>query len=132
VVFLTGDCTLTPGLVEAARGADVVVANVAAGTAELEAMARWKPVFAKLLTPEQAARLFGEVKPRLAVYSHVVKKGLAGRAGDAVIVARTRRAGYAGALRMGEDHTRIVMGEKVTVERIVGLLPDLDGPGVKF
>jgi ribonuclease Z len=132
VAFLTGDCTLTAGLVEAARGADVVVANVAAGTAELEAMARWKPVFAKLLTPEQAARLFKEVKPRLAVYSHVVKKGLAGAAGDEVIMARTRKAGYAGALRMGEDHTRILVGEKVTVERVVGKLPDLDGPGIKF
>lgn len=128
VVFLTGDCTLTPGLLAAARGADVVIANVAAGTAAMESMERWKPVFAKLLTPEQDARLFVETRPRLAVFSHVVKKGLPGAKGDAVIVRRTRAAGYAGRLLMGEDHTRIVVGKAVSVEKIAGVLGELDGP----
>lgn len=131
-VFLTGDCTLTPGLLTAARSADVVVANVAAGTAAMESMARWMPVFAKLLTPEQAARLFEDARPRLAVYSHVVKKGLPGANGDAVIVRRTRAAGYAGRLLMGEDHTRIVVGKVVRVERIGGMLPELESGDVKF
>jgi ribonuclease Z len=130
VVFLTGDCTLTPGLLAAAKGADVVVANVAAGTAALEAEAKWKPVFAKLLTPEQDATLFRAVGPRLAVFSHVVKKGLPGAAGDAVVVARTRRAGYAGRLLMGQERMRIVVGETVRAERVAGVLREMDGTSV--
>jgi ribonuclease Z len=131
-VFLTGDCTLTTALIEAARGADIVIANVAAGTAAVEAMSRWKPVFAKLLTPEQDARLFAEVKPRLAVFSHVVKKDLKGEAGDGAIVRRTRGAGYAGRLLMGQDHTRITVGKTVEMQRIAVPTVDLDGPEAKF
>jgi ribonuclease Z len=131
-VFLTGDCTLTPALMEAARGADVLIANVAAGTPAVEAMTRWKPVFAKLLTPEQDARLFAEVKPRLAVFSHIVKKDLNGEAGDSAIVKRTRAAGYAGRLLMGRDHTRILVGKALSVQRIAAPTADLDGPDVKF
>jgi ribonuclease Z len=126
-VLLTGDCTLTQALVDAARGADLVVANVAAGTAALEAMPKWKPVFAKLLTPEQAATLFVAARPQLAVYSHVVKKSLPGAAGDAVVLRRTRKAGYAGALRMGQDGMRIVVGRTITLGRAGGALTDLDG-----
>ena len=131
-VFLTGDCTYGPELVTAAKGVDVVVSNVVAGTPELEGSAQWKPVMAKLMLPEQAARLFEETKPRLAVYSHFVKKGLPGAAGDAVIVKRTRDAGYKGPLLMGEDHTRIVVGKTVEVKRVVGPLPEFDGPEARF
>jgi ribonuclease Z len=131
-VFLTGDCTYGAELVTAAKGVDVVVSNVVAGTPELETSAQWKPVMAKLMLPEQAAMLFEAVKPGLAVYSHFVKKGLPGAAGDAVIVKRTRDAGYKGPLLMGEDHTRIVVGKVVEVERVMGLLPELDGPESRF
>jgi len=131
-VFLTGDCTYGAELVTAAKGVDVLVSNVAAATPELEISAQWKPVMAKLMLPEQAAKLFKETKPRLAVYSHFVKKGLAGAAGDAVIVKRTRDAGYKGPLLIGEDHTRIVVGKTVEVKHVEGALPELDGPDVRF
>jgi len=131
-VFLTGDCTYGAELVTAAKGVDVLVSNVVAATPELETSARWKPVMAKLMLPEQAATLFEETKPRLAVYSHIVKKDLAGAAGDAVIVTRTRGAGYKGPLLMGEDHTRIVVGKTVEVKRVTGVLPELDGPESRF
>jgi len=131
-VFLTGDCTYAASLVEAARGVDVLVANVVAATPALENSARWKPVMAKLLLPEQAAMLFEQAKPKLAVYSHIVKKDLSGDAGDAVIMERTRKAGYSGPLLMGRDHTRIVIGASVVVKAVTGKLPDLDGPDVRF
>lgn len=72
----------------------LVVSNVAAATKELAATARVKPVLARLMSPEQATELFIQIKPRLAVYSHIVKKGLPGAAGDAEIVRRLRAAGY--------------------------------------
>ena len=131
-VFLTGDCTYGPELVMAAPHVDVLISNVVAGTPELESSAQWKPVMAKLMLPEQAAKLFEETKPRLAVYSHIVKKGLPGAAGDGVILKRTRDAGYKGSLLMGEDHTRIVVGKTVEVRRVTGPLPELDGPDVRF
>ena len=128
-VFLTGDCTLTPALLNAAASTspDLLIANVAAGTTQHESDAHWKPVFAKLLTPEQDAQLFTVARPRLAVFSHIVKKGLPRSAGDAVIIARTRRAGYRGRLMMGHDHTRIVIGKTITISSVAGTAPELDG-----
>lgn len=141
-VLLTGDCRLTEGLIAGgsvdegvggARRMDVVVSNVAAGTAAIEAMPRWRPVFGKLMPPEGAARLFEETRPRIAVYAHVVKKGLPGAAGDAVIVRRTRAAGYGGPLWMGRDGERIgISGARVRLIEApaAGRLRDLDGVGV--
>ena len=33
---------------------------------------------------------------------------------------------------MGEDHTRIVVGKPVEVKRVVGALPEFDGPEARF
>jgi ribonuclease Z len=107
---------------------DLVVSNVAAGSAAKEREAWIQPVLAKLMRPEQAAELFEETRPRMAVYSHVVKKGLPGKAGDAVILRRTRAAGYKGPLVMGEDHMRIVLGKTVEVELVAAPVTDMDGP----
>ena len=67
--------------------------------------------------------------PRLAVFSHIVKKGLPGSAGDAVILARTRRAGYSGPLIMGVDGMKITLGPTIRVTRPqpAKTLRDLDG-----
>ena len=129
-VFLTGDCTFTPELVAAAKSVDVLVSNVVATTPAFAA--RYKPVLAKLMLPEQAAALFAATKPRLAVYSHIVKKGLPGAAGDRVILERTRAAGYVGPLIVAADHTRIRIGKAIVVEPVNGPLPDLDSPEAKF
>jgi ribonuclease Z len=134
-VLLTGDTTLTPQLLENSKGADVVVANVAAGTSELEASGTIAPILNKLLRPEQAARLFSEAKPKLAVYSHIVKKRLAGTPGDAVLMRRTRAAGYRGPLQMGVDGMRIAIGDagiKVHPAPPANTLPELDGSGAIF
>ena len=98
----------------------------------MEATARLKPILAKLMRPEQAAEMFERDRPRLAVYSHMVKKGLPGAAGDAEIVRRTRAAGYRGPLRMGRDHMRIVLGKRIEVRMVTGRLPDFDGPASHF
>jgi ribonuclease Z len=131
-VFLTGDCTYTAALAAAARGADVVIANVAAATPALEATPRVQPILSKLLTPEQDAHLFLVSQPRLAVFSHIVKKDLPGASGDATILARTRTAGYRGPLQMGHDHTRFIIGRTIEIERIATPIPDLDGPDVRL
>jgi ribonuclease Z len=129
-VLMTGDATLGESLSRAGKGVDVLISNVAAGTEAIEKSANIQPILDKLMRPEQAARLFDETHPRLAVFSHIVKKGLPGDAGDATIVARTRKAGYSGPLFVGLDGTKITVGEKIAIAPRPSrkTLPDLDGP----
>jgi ribonuclease Z len=129
-VMLTGDTTYTDGLANAGKGVDVLISNVAAGAEAIERSGTIEPILAKLMRPEQAARLFLADAPRLAVYSHIVKKGLPGTAGDEVILARTRQAGYTGPLQMGLDGMKITVGERIEIAPPPSRdsLPDLDGP----
>jgi ribonuclease Z len=133
-VLMTGDATLSDSLLKAGKGVDVLISNVAAGSAPIEKSGAIDAILAKLMLPEQAARLFVSTKPRLAVFSHIVKKDLPGKAGDEAIVARTRKAGYSGALQMGIDGLKITVGDKIRVEppQRRKTLPDLDGPAAKF
>jgi ribonuclease Z len=131
-ILLTGDCTYGGALADLRGAFDLVVSNVAAGSAAKEKEAWIQPVLAKLMRPEQAAELFEKTQPRMAVFSHVVKKGLPGVAGDTEVLRRTRAAGYKGPLAMGQDHTRIVLGKTVRLERVVAPAQDLDGPDVTF
>lgn len=131
-ILLTGDCTLSAELERLTGPFDLVVANVAAAAEALKESARLKPILAKLLSPEQAAQLFSKSRPRLAVYSHIVKKGLPGAEGDGRIVQRTRAAGYGGALLMGTDHTRIVLGRAIRIEHMARPREDFDGPDSHF
>lgn len=131
-ILLTGDCTYGDSLAKLGGPLDLLVCNVAAGTAALEATERLKPVFAKLMLPEQAAKLFNSTKPRLAVYSHIVKKGLPGNAGDRIVIDRTKKAGYAGPLLMGTDHLQIILNKKITINYPTTMLSDFDGPDSHF
>ncbi|MEI9815136.1 MAG: MBL fold metallo-hydrolase [Acidobacteriota bacterium] len=132
-VLLTGDTTLTDTLQAASEGTDVIVANIAAGTPAIEASGSITPILAKLLRPEQAARLFTQAKPKLAVFSHIVKKGLPGSSGDEAILARVRSAGYTGPLVMGADRMRIRVGAEVQwTPPAAPPSEDLDGVGIVF
>lgn len=133
-VVLSGDTTLTDTLVAAATGADLLVQNVIAFSPRLSAMPEMQGVLAKLTTPEQAATLLLRARPRQAIFSHIVKKELPGEAGDEAIIARTRAAGYRGALAMGHDREIIEIGSTMTIlppSSLAGL-PDLDSKSADF
>lgn len=131
-ILLTGDCTYSTSLAAVVGPLDLLICNVAAGTPALETTERLRPVFSKLMQPEQAALLFNQTKPRLAVYSHIVKKGLPGNKGDRIVINRTRKAGYTGPLLMGTDHLQIVLDKKITINYPTNMLPDFDGPDAHF
>jgi len=132
-ILLSGDTTYDPRLVAAARGADLIIHNVVAFSPRLSALPEMQGVLAKLTTPEQAARVFAETRPRLAVFSHIVKKELPGTAGDRTIINRTRLAGYRGPLIMGHDGMTIDVGEQVRlVAPPKAPLPDLDSKAADF
>ncbi|MDN3293392.1 MBL fold metallo-hydrolase [Streptomyces ficellus] len=133
-VLLSGDTTYHENVVTHGKGVDALIHNVIAFDEELTKSGKLKAVEEKLTTPEQAARVFSEARPRIAVFSHIAKKGLHGEAGDQVIMNRTRKAGYDGPLYMGLDRMTIDIADDVTVRKPLSTagLPELDGPGVRL
>jgi ribonuclease Z len=115
---LSGDTRPSDNLVRFAGGADVLIHEVIAPEAERSGAApsfskeQRERVIAHHTTPEDAGRVFSRVKPKLAVYSHIVPSF----ATAADLVAPTRRT-YAGPLEVGEDGMVIEAGETVRVIR---------------
>lgn len=133
-VLLSGDTTLNDNVIKYGAGADLIVHNVIAFSDRLSQMPEMKGVLAKLTTPEQAAEVFQQTKPTLAVYSHIVTKELEGKKGEDQIIARTRAAGYNGPLVMGLDRMSFEIGDKITTIAPQSLddLPNLDSKGQPF
>jgi len=133
-VLLSGDTTYSENVVKYGTKTDVLVSNVVAFSDAMTKAGVLKPVLNKLTTPEQAAEIFAKAKPRLAVFSHIVKKELPGDAGDAAVIARTRKAGYDGPLAMGQDRMTIDIGDEVKImppQSVEGIV-DFDKPDSKF
>jgi len=124
-VVLSGDTRPSDALVEAARGADLLIHEVAMGkAASVAASAALRRVLAHHTSPEDAGRIFARVRPRLAVYSHLVLASddpAVGAPTVADLVAATR-ATYDGPLRVGEDLMRFDVGDGGTV-RVVRAPP---------
>ena len=113
-VVLSGDTRFSENLIYFAQGADVVVHEVIDAEAfrrkNLAHPERVQRVVEHHTTAEQAGTVFARVKPKLAVFSHIVPPN----ASD--LVALTRKT-YAGPLEVGEDLMSIEIGEKVVVHR---------------
>jgi ribonuclease Z len=113
----SGDTRPSDGLVEAARGVDLLVHEVVSPdverrVAKTQGKERIERIIAHHTTPEQAGEIFARVKPRLAVFSHIVPSPA--RAKD--LLPGARKA-YKGPLVVGEDLLEIDVGEKVTTRR---------------
>ena len=133
-ILLSGDTTYSENVVRYGMNDDLIVSNVVAFSDAMTKAGVLKPVLNKLTTPEQAAAIFLKTRPRLAVFSHVVKKELPGDAGDSVIIERTRKAGYDGPLTMGQERMAIDVGEQIKIvppQSIDGIV-DFDKPDSKF
>jgi ribonuclease Z len=133
-VLISGDTTYSENVVKYGNRVDLMVHNVAAFSERMVKAGEMKPLLEKLTTPEQAAQIFSKAMPRLAVFSHIVKKELPGAAGDAVVIQRTRQAGYSGPLQMGLDRMTVEVGDdiKVLPPRPIDGIAELDKPDAKF
>ena len=133
-VLLSGDTTYHDNVVRYGTGVDVMVHNVVAFSDAMHKAGAMQPVLDKLTTPEQAAQVFVKAAPRLAVFSHIVKKELPGAAGDAAVLERTRRAGYSGPLQMGIDRMTIEVGETIKISPPLPTdgIPELDKVDARF
>jgi ribonuclease Z len=133
-ILLSGDTTYNENVVKYGMNDDLIVSNVVAFSEAMTKAGVLKPVLDKLMTPEQAAAIFSKTRPRMAVFSHIVKKELPGAAGDAVVIERTRKAGYDGPLTMGQDRMTIDVGDQISVappQSAEGIV-DFDKPDSKF
>jgi len=112
-VVLSGDTRYSPEVSAQAKGADLLVHCVTVIPDELlKANPSYNAILQHLSSPEDAARVFKEARPKLAVYSHI---GLNGGATIENLVAKTR-AVYDGPLQVGRDLMKITIGDQPTVE----------------
>ena len=112
-VVLSGDTRFSTNLIKFAERADLVVHEVGDSS---DAYLAQNPNFANALAhhtrPSEAGTVFTTVKPKLAVYSHIVARG----AGTVDLIRHTRET-YSGPLVVGEDLMRFVVGSDVAIYR---------------
>ena len=99
-VVLSGDTKYTDNLVKNAKGADLIIHSVASiGKKLLKKSKVMRNILTHHSEPEDTARVFNAVKPKLAVYSHIVLYG-GQKPGD--VMKRARKT-YSGPLMVGKD-----------------------------
>jgi ribonuclease Z len=116
-VILSGDTRYTDNLIKYAENADVIIHEVAAANE----ISMRSPLVNQILgfhsSPEDAGKVFEKIKPRLAVFAHIVlltddPSIPPPTAND--LITRTRKI-YKGPLEVGEDLLSISIGKQVTI-----------------
>lgn len=115
-VVISGDTRYNENLIKFAKGADVVIHEVAAAKPDIQSES-----IANILdlhtTPEEAGKVFSQIQPKLAVYSHIVLLGgLTEEKAD--LLERTKKT-YEGTVLVGEDLLSIEIGGEVQVQQPV-------------
>ena len=112
-VVLSGDTRVSPNLIEAAAGTQLLVHEVFQPS---DSLLKGNPVIARVkqlhVDASEAGSIFQRVPPGLAVYSHIILTGVS----TDELVKRTR-ANYGGPLVVGEDLMRFVIGDDVAIYR---------------
>ena len=114
-VTMSGDTRPSENLIKFAEGTDVLIHEVIdpeafGGVASTDTPEQKKRIIEHHTTPEQAGIVFTRVKPKLAVYSHIVPPDVPD------VIPHTRKT-YAGPLEVGEDLMSIDIGDKIEVHR---------------
>jgi ribonuclease Z len=109
-VTLSGDTRPSENLIKFAQGTDVLIHEVIDpdAFASTDTSEQTKQIIGHHTTPEQAGMVFTRVKPKLAVYSHIVPPDVP------EVIPHTRKT-YAGPLEVGEDLMVIEIGDKIQV-----------------
>jgi ribonuclease Z len=109
-VVLSGDTRLSEHLIEKSVGVDLLVHEVGA-VATTAATPDTERIMSHHLTPEEAGTVFSKVRPKMAVYSHILTFGVS----DEELVSRTRKT-YAGPLVVGADLMSFEIGDTITTK----------------
>lgn len=110
-VVLSGDTRYSENLIKYAKGTDLLIHEVAIAPDTLSKSDPKYHILAHHTTPEQAGKVFNEVKPKLAAYSHIVK--LYGY-NEEEILKRTK-VNYEGTIIMGEDLMSFSIDDTISV-----------------
>lgn len=114
-VVLSGDTRYSENLIRFSQKVDVLIHEVIdpdtfrAKNPSMSAE-RLQAIVGHHTTAELAGTVFAQVRPKLAVYSHIVP-------GDATNLVSLTRKNYAGPLEVGEDLMSFDIGPSVTVHR---------------
>jgi ribonuclease Z len=111
-VTISGDTKFDENLIIHATGTDLLIHEVFAMSAQLAKLPQLKPVADHHTSPEEAGMVFSRVKPKLAVYSHLVLLGI--KPED--LVSRTQST-YRGPFEVGEDLMRFTIGVDVAAKK---------------
>jgi ribonuclease Z len=122
-VILSGDTRYSENLIRYAKGADVIIHEVAASN---EHSMQTSPLINQILgfhtSPEDAGKVFEQIQPKLAVYSHIVLL----TADPSIpppttndLIQRTKKY-YKGILQVGEDLLSIEISDQVKVFKYTG------------
>jgi ribonuclease Z len=112
-VVISGDTRVSENLIRFSKDVDVLVHEVADARPELlQSSAAARLIIGHHTTPEDAGTVFSRVKPRLAVYSHIVllTTDPAIRAPTVEELLAATRTTYSGPLVAGDDLMRIEVG----------------------
>lgn len=113
-VALSGDTRFSENLIKFSQGVDVIIheavdAEALRTSPGNRTRKQMENIIAHHTTLQQAGDVFSRIKPRLAVYSHIL-----GNSNDLI---RSTRNTYSGSLEGGEDLMTIEIGEKIEVRR---------------
>ncbi|HZQ73192.1 MAG TPA: MBL fold metallo-hydrolase [Burkholderiales bacterium] len=101
---ISGDTRYNPNVIKYGAGADLLIHEVGAARPELMKIPAVQRIIAHHTTPRDAGRVFEQTKPKLAVYTHIVRLSNATipEPSLADLLAETRET-YSGPLVFGED-----------------------------
>ena len=119
-VILSGDTRYSENLIRYAKGADLIIHEVAAAN---EYSMKSSPLVRQILgfhtSPEDAGKVFEQTKPKLAVYSHIVLLTADPSIPPPTVndlIIRTQKI-YSGDLLVGEDLLSVEIDDKVKVSK---------------
>jgi len=110
-VVLSGDTRYSENLIKYARGTDLLIHEVVIAPDTLSKSDPKYNILAHHTTPEQAGKIFNEVKPKLAAYSHIGK--MYGH-NEQELLKRTK-VNYSGPIIIGEDLMSFSIGDSVSI-----------------
>ena len=108
-IVISGDTSFSKNLIKHAKGADLLIHEIAAANSELLAgNPRLQKVISYHTTPQQAGQIFKAAEPKAAVFNHVLLFGISERA-----VLDATRESFNGDVRMGYDLMKIGVGDEL-------------------
>jgi ribonuclease Z len=110
-VTISGDTRLNQNVIKHGTGADLLIHEVAMARPELMSNPAVQRIIGHHTTPQEAGTVFAEAKPKLGVYTHIVRLSNAKVPEPTLddLVKETRRT-YSGPLEVGEDLMRFEIG----------------------